>query len=139
MIVIVRLGLSTETGWPARAMPMSKRKKSSEYFFIRLPQFLDLDIPEEDRGAGMLALEADAAARGQLREGPAQPGRDLAPVGIRLGRRPTAHVHLRDTLAVEDGGDLLAETGDRVAVPLARLLDDALCRGQVPEGRSAMP
>jgi len=106
---------------------------------LRLFHLLDLDVTEEDGGAGMLALETDPPLRGQLREGPAQPGRDLAPVGVRLGRRPQAHVHLRDTLAVEDDGDLLAEAGDRVAVPFARLLDDALRRSQMSEDRSAVP
>src|SRR4030067_3418933 len=103
-----------------------------------LLHLLDLDVPEVDRRAGVLALEADPSLGRELGLGPAEPGRDPAAIRVGLGRGPQAHVHIRDRFAVEDDADPLPGAGDRIAVPLAGLLDGALCRGEVSEDRAAV-
>lgn len=100
---------------------------------------MDFDVPEVDGRAGVLALEADPPSRSQLRLGPAQPGRDFAAVGVGLGRRPQAHVHVRDLLAVELDRDPLSGAGDGIVVPFPGRLDRAFRRGQVAEDGAAVP
>ena len=87
----------------------------------------------------MFALEPDVTARRQIGERLAQPGRDLAAVGIGLGRCPERHIQIRNSFAVQDDRDFWADTGDRIPVPFAGLFNDAFCRGQVTEYRSAVP
>ena len=87
---------------------------------VNLSQALDLDVSVENRRAAMFALKADASPGSKLGHGAAEPGRDLASVGVRFGQCPSFDIGIDGDLAVKDYGENRALAGHSHPVPRSK-------------------